>query len=261
MINKRQILIIIGFIILLLAIPVTLYLVRQTQIFNPKAAFIPKAEFLDSNGNVITQTSTKNVRLKIIREVAPTPSPASSVTPSPSASPSPSPVESPTPSPTPGLTNLLVNGNFENNLSGWDCLGAISGSCNPDLSVKFSGNSSIKITDTGGSWGWQLVQGNSSNGIPAKAGDQFCLSVRVKKQNPNTNAMIAIQETGGSFQGQFAIHPSSSNTDWQLIKGTATVGQDWVMPIQAYLRVISNSGESAWFDEASVIRGACISSI
>lgn len=80
MINKRQSLIIIGFIILVLAIPTTLYLVRQTQIFQPKAAFIPKVEFVDNAGNVITQTSTPNVKLRIRREpvVSPSPSPSPS---------------------------------------------------------------------------------------------------------------------------------------------------------------------------------------
>lgn len=87
MISKKQILIILGFIILLLAIPATLYLVQKTQIFRPKAAFIPKAEFVDATGNVITQTSSQNVKLKIIKEVAATPL----ASPSPAESPSPSP--------------------------------------------------------------------------------------------------------------------------------------------------------------------------
>lgn len=82
MINKRQIFIIAGFIILLVSIPMTLYLVRQTQIFQPKAAFIPKVEFVDEGGNVITETSNLTVKLRIRRETVESPSPS----PSPSAS-------------------------------------------------------------------------------------------------------------------------------------------------------------------------------
>lgn len=81
MMNKRQILIIIGFIILVLAIPLTLYLVRQTQIFKPKAAFIPKVEFVDVTGAPITETTDLNVRLRITREEAPSPSPSPTASP------------------------------------------------------------------------------------------------------------------------------------------------------------------------------------
>lgn len=91
--TKRQIIILIGFVIIVIAIPVTLYLVRQTQIFKPRAAFIPKVEFVDAAGQVITETTDPNVKLKITKEAAPTPSPSPSVSPSSSPSPSPSPAQ------------------------------------------------------------------------------------------------------------------------------------------------------------------------
>lgn len=87
--NKRQILIIAGFIILLLAIPLTLYLVRQTQIFKPKAAFIPGVEFVDETGNVITETTDLNVKLRITSELASSPAPSAEELPSPSPSSAP----------------------------------------------------------------------------------------------------------------------------------------------------------------------------
>lgn len=68
--TKRQVYILIGFVIILVAIPVTIYLVRQTQIFKPKAVFIPKVEFVDASGKVITQTTSPNVKLRITKEVA-----------------------------------------------------------------------------------------------------------------------------------------------------------------------------------------------
>lgn len=76
--TKRQVYILIGFVIILVAIPITLYLVGQTQIFRPKAAFIPKVEFVDAAGQVITETSDPNVKLKITKEtITSSPSPSS----------------------------------------------------------------------------------------------------------------------------------------------------------------------------------------
>lgn len=77
--TKKQILIFIGFVIILISIPVTMYLVRQTQIFAPKAVFIPKIEFLDAAGQVITETTNPNVKLKITKEAAPSPSPSDTI--------------------------------------------------------------------------------------------------------------------------------------------------------------------------------------
>ncbi len=85
--TKRQTLILIGFVIILVAIPATLYLVRQTQIFRPRAAFIPKVEFVNDTGQVITETTNSNVKLKITKETAPSSSPSAQVSPSPSPSP------------------------------------------------------------------------------------------------------------------------------------------------------------------------------
>lgn len=73
--SKRQTLILIGIGLVILAIPLTIYLVRQTQIFQPKAAFVPKIEFTDASGNVITETTSPNVKLRITKEaVSPSPS-------------------------------------------------------------------------------------------------------------------------------------------------------------------------------------------
>lgn len=68
--GRKQLISLAGFIILLIAIPATMYLVRQTQIFKPKAAFITKIEFVDQLDNPITQTATSSVGLRIVREAA-----------------------------------------------------------------------------------------------------------------------------------------------------------------------------------------------
>lgn len=97
--TRRQVFILIGFVIILTAIPVTLYLVRQTQIFKPRAAFISKLEFVDNSGNVITQTTSPNVKLRITKEVA---------TPSATTSPSVSPVASPSATASPSGSLIQV---------------------------------------------------------------------------------------------------------------------------------------------------------
>ncbi len=78
-----------------------MYLVRQTQIFKPRAAFIPKVEFVNDTGQVITETTNSNVKLKITKEAVTT-----------FPSPSPTQISSPSPSPTfqPGLdTSFNIN--------------------------------------------------------------------------------------------------------------------------------------------------------
>jgi len=84
--TKKQLLFLIGFILIVVSIPATLYLVRKPQIFAPKAAFIPKIEFVDDSGQVITETANPVVKLKITKE-APTLSPTPTPTPTPTSSP------------------------------------------------------------------------------------------------------------------------------------------------------------------------------
>lgn len=97
MTNKKQILTIIGFIVLLVAIPVTFYLVRHPQIFKSRAAFTTSFVLLDANrsplpqASGVFQTRTSSVTLNITRvETSPSPSPV--VSPSPAASSSPGPL-------------------------------------------------------------------------------------------------------------------------------------------------------------------------
>lgn len=65
--GKKQILAALAFIILLAAIPISMYLIRQQQVFKSKANFVPKVEFLDEEGDTITQTSTTSAKLRIIK--------------------------------------------------------------------------------------------------------------------------------------------------------------------------------------------------
>lgn len=163
------------------------------------------------------------------------------------------PSPSPSPTPVPCSSGLLSNGCFENGLANWGCGGAVSGTCILDSSEKYAGASSAKVTNTGGSWGWQLSQGN----ISASKGEQFCLSVWVKKQTDNHNVSIAIQETaypGGTRWLEQDLY-AANTTNWQLVKQTVTVGSDWYPPIQVFLRVWSNG--TAWFDDVSLIKNAC----
>src|SRR3989344_6438141 len=71
---------IIGILILLAGLAASLYLVKNPTIFRPKAADErTRIEFVDAAGNLITQTNTQQVRLKLtyVPPPVPTPSPVS----------------------------------------------------------------------------------------------------------------------------------------------------------------------------------------
>lgn len=80
--SKKQILIIIGLVVLLIAIPLTLYLARKQQTVKSKASFSTQVEFLDENGNIITQTNKTRVKLRIKKDVTPSEQPSASPSPS-----------------------------------------------------------------------------------------------------------------------------------------------------------------------------------
>lgn len=85
--NKKQIIIIVVSLILLVAIPLSLYLVRSRQTVRSRAAEGgARVEFVDDQGNVITETRNRDVKIRIM--VIPSASPLSSPLPSSSASPS-----------------------------------------------------------------------------------------------------------------------------------------------------------------------------
>lgn len=79
------------------------------------------------------------------------------------------------------------------------------------------------------------------------------------KQAAADSISIAFQEGGGTYQGQEVVF-AEQRTDWQLLKRTVKVGANWVLPVQVYLRAW-NQGNAAWFDDVSLTRGVCISSI
>lgn len=154
--------------------------------------------------------------------------------------------------------NLLVNGDFETSptttpVASWLCEGAVSGTCQLDRAEKrpgSTGNHSVKVTNIGGQWGWQITR----RSIPAQAGDKFCLSAWVKKQKVNDATFIAIQEVQNDWESVGL--GASDTTAWQLVRGTLTRPSSWdTAIIQVYLRSWSNS--SAWFDDVSLTRGAC----
>lgn len=66
--SKKQLVIALTLLILALGIPVTLFLVQRQQTIKSQAGFINSAEFVDRAGNVITETDSTNVRLRIKRE-------------------------------------------------------------------------------------------------------------------------------------------------------------------------------------------------
>ncbi len=64
-IKNKQVITFLIIIVLIIAVPMTLYLVRQQQILKSKADFVSNIEFLDAGGNAITVTSSANVKLRI----------------------------------------------------------------------------------------------------------------------------------------------------------------------------------------------------
>lgn len=148
--------------------------------------------------------------------------------------------------------NLLANGNFENQMANWACQGAESGTCVADSTIKNSGNYSANINNTGGgSWGWQIAQGNN---ITASNAEQFCLSAYVKKQNASDTVQLAIQETAEPWRALEI--GTAATTDWQLVQQTISK-PSWLTTstIQVYLRNYSQS--SVWFDDVKLTRGTC----
>lgn len=68
--SKKTIITGLLFVILLVAIPLSLYLVKQQQVIRSRADFIPRATFVDENRNPITQTASRRVKLRITKELA-----------------------------------------------------------------------------------------------------------------------------------------------------------------------------------------------
>lgn len=174
--------------------------------------------------------------------------------------PTPTPTPTRTPTPTPTITptlivasSLLSNGDFENQLNSWACQGPGSGgTCTADSSsVKYSGTYSAQVYNpygTSNGWAQQLSQGS----FTATAGEQFCLSARVKKQNATDSVTIAIQHLDPWWSLEY---PAASNTSWQLVQVTFTIPGTWYKNIQVFLRQYSVS--TAWFDQVALTRGAC----
>ncbi len=99
--NQKGITHILILVILVAGLVAGLYLVSHPQIFRPKAAVNgPSAQFVDANGNQISQTTTANVRLKIVKNSA-----GSTVGTAADVS-HPTPTPSSIPSPTPGLIHI-----------------------------------------------------------------------------------------------------------------------------------------------------------
>lgn len=70
--NKKQIILIVIVAILLIAIPLSLYLVRQRQIVRSRADEPNvSVQFVDDSGQVITETHNPNVKLRIILPIIP----------------------------------------------------------------------------------------------------------------------------------------------------------------------------------------------
>ena len=94
-------------IILVAGLVAGLYLISHPQIFRPKAAVnSPSAQFVDANGNQISQTTTANVRLKIVKNSGG--SSADVVNPSPT--PAAAADRAPTPSPAANTVNVYTRG-------------------------------------------------------------------------------------------------------------------------------------------------------
>lgn len=160
-------------------------------------------------------------------------------------------VTAPTTTPAPS-GNLLTNGGFENQLTGWTCQGAtVSGTCTADTEFIYVGGLySGKVSNIGRGWGRQLTQG----GITAAADEQFCLSAQVKKEAATNDVKIAIQETASPWR-QIDLS-ASATSNWQLVRGTVTRPANWGTPtIQLFLR--QSTVASAWFDNVSLTRGGC----
>lgn len=95
--EKKQILLIAGFILLLISIPATLYLVKQQQTLKSRASFVNSVEFLNNSGQVITETNSQSVRLRLTHgEITPTETVTPTITSTPTLTPTPTASVTPT---------------------------------------------------------------------------------------------------------------------------------------------------------------------
>lgn len=123
--SKNQVLAIIGLVILLIAIPLTMYLIRHPQIFKGRAAGRPPLEFFGAgvtDGTPPTTTS-QNVNLKLTYGTGSAPSP----------SPSPTPTPTPTPTATPPPGSAPCTGGIQCDSQ---CVSGGQASCGPNSGLK-----------------------------------------------------------------------------------------------------------------------------
>lgn len=127
--ERRNLVTILVLAVLVVAIPLTIYLVRQQQILRSKAFGSPPIEFFGTgvtSGNPPTTTS-QNVQLKLTYGLVSTPSPTPTPTPTPpiTSTPTPTPVPPVSGSPTSyklsldpnfAAANILAQGNYSPNV-------------------------------------------------------------------------------------------------------------------------------------------------
>lgn len=125
--ERRNLVAILVLAVLVVAIPLTIYLVRQQQILRSKAFGSPPIEFFGTgvtSGNPPTTTS-QNVQLKLTYGLVSTPSPTPTPTPTPpiTSTPTPTPVPPVSGSPAsyrlstdPSFSTILAQGNYSPNV-------------------------------------------------------------------------------------------------------------------------------------------------
>jgi hypothetical protein len=154
----------------------------------------------------------------------------------------------------PAQENLLVNGDFEQGLTGWNDLWTRTpgGKLSLDRQVRHGGAQAARIEHTG-EHDWSLAQQRS---LEVKPGQIYDLSGWVRLQGRGDTTLCAIsRDTGGTvIDWAFAGQTSGATEGWKLLRSRFVVpaGVKTLQP-----RLIGNGPATIWFDDASlVLRGS-----
>ena len=145
--------------------------------------------------------------------------------------PTPTPTATPTPTPTPTApagTQLITNGGFENNLTGWNCDGTYSVD-----SVAASGTHGVRLTPSA------TVTSVCSQTVSVVSGKQYTLSAKLK----SNGAYISVGVKNGA-----EVTSNASTFTSTSLPVTATAST-----ITVYVQAYKQQTGDTWADDVSLI--------
>jgi hypothetical protein len=155
----------------------------------------------------------------------------------------------------PARENLLVNGDFQQGLAGWNDLWTRTpgGKVALDRQERHSGPQSARIEHTGRR-DWSLAQRQS---LQVKPGQIYELSGWVRVEGPgDTTLSVTLRDAGGSVTDWiFAAQTSAATDGWRLLRSRFVVpaGTWTVQP-----RLTGEGPATVWLDDARLVLAGSI---